>query len=281
MYDPKYRTPNPISNRRKWSPKIEEICKELQKLQRHKVIITKSKIMQSNRLQAVIAGSLGYTSTMDENDRKQKFLEASANIKSIVEKDPEYNSHPLASIVRTTMIGILAFEERKKELEVSMKKLVKELPLANKKDAWLYQPEQRGVGEIILGSILGETGNLASYYSPGKLWKRMGCAPFKFEDETKMGATWKSGREGSLPSEEWVKYGYSPRRRSLSFLVGEGIVKLNKSIYRARYDYAKADVKKRNPEYSDLRCHRHGMLLATKLLYKNLWIQWMLMGTPI
>jgi len=281
MYDPKFKTPNAVSTKRKWHPRIAEICQELRQLQRNRVIVLKSRNMQANRLQAIVAGTIGYSTSMEEKARKEKFLEATAIIESIIEKDPQYSNLPIASIVRTTMIGIQAFEDTKKELEAPMKKLVKELPIANSKTAWLFQPEQRGFGELILATLIGETGDLCNYSNPAKMWKRMGCAPYEFNGETKMGATWKSGKGGSLPAEEWVKYGYSPRRRSLAYLIGDGIVKLNKSIYRKRYDDTKASIKLRHPEYTDLRCHRHGMLLATKLLLKNLWIQWMLMGTPI
>lgn len=44
--------------------------------------------------------------------------------------------------------------------------------------------------------------------------------------------------------------------------------------YRARYDAAKRTIAEAHPDYSKLRCHRHGMLLATKLLLRNLWREW-------
>ena len=44
--------------------------------------------------------------------------------------------------------------------------------------------------------------------------------------------------------------------------------------YRAKYEWAKADAQARHPDWPKMRCHRHGMLLATKRLLKNLWTVW-------
>jgi hypothetical protein len=189
-----------------------------------------------------------------------------------------------------------------------------------------------------------------------------------------MGATWRY--KGGLPAEEWTAFGYSPRRRSIAYLIGanllrgnylktagvseslvdtegervhpgtkngrrgvnpidtEGVVaaparrkgraaptlteavkgrtRLKKSPggeaqrvtepktvptgepragegergsvtetecaipgpYCERYREAKAACALAHPDYSAMRCHRHGMLLATKLLLKNLWKIW-------
>jgi hypothetical protein len=150
---------------------------------------------------------------------------------------------------------------------------------------------------LFLAIVVGECGDLANYANPAKLWRRMGCSPWVFNGKTLMGATWKSGKEGKLPASEWELFGYSPRRRSISYLIGEGILRQNGSQearkayeiggvsyparlarlcgpYRARYDYAKNACAENHPDYKPLRCHLHGMLLGTKLLIKNLWIEW-------
>lgn len=268
---------------------VPKVVAELVDLQRQRAVIVKSRNMQANRLQAIVAGTLGYQSSMEEKARLKKFTEAAEIIKKI-EEAPVAESTKW--IVRTTMIGIEAFNHRKKVLEKEMETYSKTLPVAK----WVSHADQRGFGLLFLAIVIGETGDLSNYTNPGKLWKRLGCAPYTFDDKTKMGATWKSGKEGKLPSGEWEKFGYSPRRRSIAYLIGEGIVKQNgpceasetelpngKVIvrkarscgpYRKRYDETKLLCKENHPDYPDLRCHRHGMLLATKLLLKNLWIQW-------
>src|SRR5581483_5974690 len=104
--------------------------------------------------------------------------------------------------------------------------------------------------------------------------------------QTKMGSTWRFGSEGRLPAEAWSEAGYSPRRRSIAYLIGECLLKANYADkaagtpgpYRAEYLRAKADFQARHPDYSALRCHRHGMLLAVKLLLLNLRREWRRVG---
>lgn len=267
---------------------VPGIAAELQALQRQRSVVLKSRNMQANRLQAVVAGTLGYSAAMPEKERRKKFAEAAALIKAVAESgdDSGFNS-----VIRTTLIGIDAFNALKDTFEREMVRLARRLPVA----AWVQAPQRRGFGLLFLAIVVGEAGDLSDYANPAKLWRRMGCAPWSFGGKTLMAATWRSGKEGKLPASEWESYGYSPRRRSIAYLIGEGIVKQNTVLggsadayaetdsgsaaavpgpYRLRYDEAKARARELHPEYSDLRCHRHAMLLATKRLLRDLWVEW-------
>jgi hypothetical protein len=262
-------------------PKVDvaRVAAELQNLQRQRAVVLKSRNMTVNRLQAIVAGTLGYYAGMPAKERPKKFVEAAQLIQAI---EAGRADHPYASIVLVTMVGVNAFNASKDTLEKEMKKQAKLLPVA----PWVEADDQRGFGVLFLAIVIGETGDLANYANPAKVWRRLSCAPYTFDGQTRMGATWKGGKEGKLPASEWEQFGYSPRRRSIAYLIGEGLVRQNclkdkdteevvwMGPYRARYDQAKAAFKANHPEYSDLRCHRHGMLLATKLLLKNLWVQW-------
>jgi hypothetical protein len=222
--------------------------------------------MQSNRLQAIVAGTLGYSSTMKEKERMEKFKEATEVIRQV--DKGEILDSPVVDIIRTTMIGIKAFNHMKEDLEDHMEEAAKKLPVAD----WVSQPDQRGFAYLFLAIVIGETGNLSNYANPAKVWRRLGCMPWTFEGETRMGSTWRYTK--GLPSEEWVKFGYSKRRRSIAYLIGQNIKMQNKGIYRARFDEAKLKYQEAHPDYKKGRCDRHGMLVATKLLLKNLWIEW-------
>src|ERR1051325_5769203 len=211
---------------------VSLIAAELQRLQRKRAIVIKSRVMQSNRLQAVVAGTLGYSAGMPEAERCKKMFEAGALIKAVVQGTGESE---LASIILCTQAGIGAFDTEQAKLEKAMKKAAQRLPVAK----WVEQEEQRGFGLLFLAIVIGETGDLARYANPAKVWRRMGCAPWQFDGKTLMGATWRGGKEGKLPAAEWEAFGYSPRRRSIAYLIGEGAVKQNKSVYRARYDEGK------------------------------------------
>jgi hypothetical protein len=321
---------------------VPAICKELQNCQRQRAVYIKSRIMVANRLQAIVAGTMGYSSGLAESERTKFFVEAGKLIKQIAKGEVE---SPLKALVMTHQTGIDEFDRMKAELDKQMVKLAKQLPVST----WVEKPEQRGFGLLFLAIVIGETGDLSNYANPAKVWKRLGCAPYAFDGQNHMGSTWRFGKEGKLPAAEWEKFGYSPRRRSIAYLIGEGIVKQNGNIgkgddrfetdrfcadsdetgfnvqndpesgeaigdgdtvigtesshvgpYRARYDETKALAARNHTDWTRCskcngtgktakntkcgnckgtgivmaRCHKHGMLLATKLLLKNLWIEW-------
>ena len=249
---------------------IDTICKELQALQRQKVWHLKSRMMVENRLRAMVASHIGYHSGLAESDREKLFKQATAVLKAIG-KGEATDYEDIRVVVLAIQPAIDGFSDAVKAIEKKMLKLVKQLPVA----AWVQDPQQRGFGLLSLATVIGEAGNLSNYANPGKLWKRLGCAPFEKGGVTQMGATWKSGKGPvKLHASDWEEFGYSPRRRSISYLIGENIVKQNKSIYRERYDAKKEDFQAKRPETSKGHCHNHGMLLATKLMLKNLWVEW-------
>ncbi len=285
-------------------PRIK-VVEDLHLLQRQRTVVLKSRIMQANRLQAVVAGQLGYEAKMPESERRKKFVEAGEMIQEI--RNGGGNGFVFQGIVQTTLIGIQAFEDLQDQFESEMVKLAKMLPVHK----WVEAKEQSGFGTKSLAIVIGETGDLFNYANVAKVWRRMSLAPWTFNGKTLMGATWRSGKEGKLPSTEWELYGYSPRRRSLMYVIGEGLVKQNckknedkegyswLGPYRAEYDKAKADAIANRPEWTACSCkgtgltakktkcsecmgkgkklkraHLHGMLVATKLLLANLWAEW-------
>lgn len=280
---------------------IAEVCVELQRIQRQRVIVMKSAQMQKSRIQAIVAGTLGYSNAAPEAERAKKFDEAATLIKSVINDGASHGN--MTDIIKTTYIGIKALEDLQDEIEKSALTQVKVLPVKD----WVEAEDQRGFGLKMLAVLIGETGDLFNYPSPRRVYSRMGCQPYSFGDQTLMGASWRSKQYGSLPSSEWEQFGYSPRRRSVAYLVGEGLMKLNFKTnketgqyswcgpYRRRYDEAKELAWKNHQDWrwfehkpcggkgcdacdhrgaTCARAHLHGMLLATKRLFKNLWRVW-------
>jgi len=285
---------------------VAEVCSKLQEVQKIRVALIKSRNMQLNRLRAIVAGSMGYTTAMEDADRKKMFQEADKVIKEIVNGT---RLSEVADIVLPTMIGISAFLEKQADYDKQLLQYARKLHVAK----WTNAEDQCGFGVKSLGIVIGETGDLFKYSSHKKVWRRMGCAPFTSSaGETKMGSTWRYGKEGKLSAEEWSSYGYSPRRRSIAYMVGESLIKANVELtkekiatwtgpYRQRWLDAKMLAYQIHPDWSWSIClsckkrgkgilkncgtcggmgkqckraHLHGMLLATKLLLKNLWIEW-------
>jgi hypothetical protein len=257
-------------NRVKPTCAVPTICQQLQELQRQRVCNLKSRIMIENRLVATVATASGYHAGMEEADRMKRFADARKVIES-VKAGLESETVAVCGLILSTLPAIDGFDGMVTAYEKEMEKLAKQLPVFE----WQQEPEQRGFGLLSLAKIIGETGDLALYAAPGKLWKRMGCAPFESKGKMLMPATWRRMKPG-LSAEEWEVCGYNPRRRSIAYLIGEGIVKQNgPGPYRQRYDYTKARAAEvHGEEWKPMRCHLHGMLLATKLLLKNLWCEW-------
>jgi len=110
----------------------------------------------------------------------------------------------------------------RKLVEKRLEDLAKTLPV------WAEWAEAtKGIGALGLGQIVGECGNLSDYANPAKLWKRMGLALIGGE------------RQGPRANaKEALQHGYSPRRRSVMWNIGETIIKVG-GPYRAVYDARK------------------------------------------
>jgi hypothetical protein len=283
---------------------VKKVVEQIRSLQRQRTMVIKSRIMQENRLVAHVADTLGYSSRLTAKERQEMFAKGAAVVRQVNKVDDleaAVKIHPYAAMIHATKIGVAVFDKMIRDFERKMTNLVKGLPVAE----WIEQPDQRGFGLLTAAIVLGECGDLGEYANPGKVWRRMGCAPWRCDDKTLMGATWKAGKEGKLSGEEWTDYGYSPRRRSIAYLIGTNIVRSNfvdedpletegydeddpdceterpheDGPYRRRYEEAKAKFAQKHADQSEekwfkLRCHLHGMLLAAKMFLLNLWVEW-------
>ena len=267
---------------------------ELVGLQKSLVWSTKTSIMIKNRLLAFVATSGGYYSTMKESERIKAFTEAGKRIERIMSEE---ESSDIDEMVISTMQGLQGFDSVMKNTVKEMKIIVKKLPIYK----WLKENDQLGLGEKSLAVVIGEAGDLCDYDRPGKLWKRMGCAPYKSKEKMQMGSTWLRNKKDSLSKEEWVDFGYCPRRRAEAYVIGTCLLKANgEGPYRQRYNKARLNAAKSHPEWlvcskcsgtgvvkSGKKCdickgegtvtmhlHKHAQLLMTKLLLKNVWMEW-------
>lgn len=124
----------------------------------------------------------------------------------------------------------------------------------------------RGFGSVSLAVIVGESGDLALYSNPGKLWKRMGLAVF--------GGVRQGGLPKSASADEWVAHGYNRQRRSRMFVIGDCLIKSNRGAYRRIYDERKAYEVARDPDMKPIKAHRRAQRYMEKRLLKDLWQAW-------
>lgn len=249
---------------------VAEVCQSLQELQRGRSQMLKTKLMQENRRRAYVCSALGYYAGQDEDERKKRFKEADEYISKVLEDGA--GDRCIDAIILDLSIPMEPLGRSIEGLEKKMRDLAKQLHVAK------WAEGVRGFGTLGLAKIVGETGDLFNYKNPAKVWRRMGCAPY----QDHMAKTWRieKWRPRKLSAEEWEEYGYCPRRRSIVFVISEGLVKQNDGAYRKRYDEAKARGLLKWPQHVDkkkgtsMHAHSHAMLLCAKLLLKDLWIEW-------
>lgn len=186
------------------------------------------------------------------------------------------------------ILGALAarapFDAVESRATKEMDRLARSLPVWS----WFADNVFSGSG-VSLAVIVAEAGDIGSYANPGKLWKRMGLAPISKGETTRAGATW---RKGGLTAAEWTDAGYSMRRRSAMFVIGDSLIKGKsylREVYLGRKDYERAKAEaagltvapaakipaKRAAEFmSDGHIHRRAQRYMEKRLLRDLWSAW-------
>jgi hypothetical protein len=122
-----------------------------------------------------------------------------------------------------------------------------------------FVEDTRGFGKLSLFGVIGEAGNLSVYSNPAKLWKRMGLAVINGE------------RQRRKKDEEGIEQGYSPRRRSLMWTIGDCIVKAGgplKELYNQRKEHEAPRVQ------TKMHAHNRAKRYIEKRLLRDLWRAW-------
>lgn len=249
-------------------PPLSQICQHLRDIHARREQFIKTRIMFANRRRALVAWSLGYKSTDDEDERTKRLVEADKIVTAILKGESKPEHSDVAEFVRQMEPAIEAADSQSDALGKAMVKLVKQLPVCE------WAERQRGFGMMNLARVIGETGDLALYGNPAKVWKRLGLAPVTKNGVTRHPSSWKS--KGGLTAEEWTEVGYCPRRRAIAFVVSECLLKGNgDGPYRTRYNQSKATFAAKHPEEEKPgHSHKHAMLCMVKMLIRDLWVVW-------
>lgn len=138
-------------------------------------------------------------------------------------------------------------------------KLAKQLPV------WAWVESVPGCGALGLGLIVCETGDLAQYANPAKVWKRLGLAVFDGRAQRRV-----------TDAAEAERQGYNPKRRSLMHNVGESLLKQNgkSGYYRTLYDERKAYETAQHPDLPLIHRHKRALRYMEKRFLLHLWQAW-------
>ena len=169
------------------------------------------------------------------------------------------------------------------KLRKRLEKLAKCLPIYER-----FVENISGFGPFGLAQIVGECGDLSSYPTPAKLWKRMGL-------HVHNGAAAKR-----ISGAEAIEVGYSPQRRAIMFVIGESLLKKKNAYYtlylkRKEYEEAQTQAGAHAERVASTRwsvatkenkeriakgwlpksiIHKRAARYATKRLLLDLWKAW-------
>ena len=159
------------------------------------------------------------------------------------------------------------WDKHRNRTEKAMRKLARSLP------AWEWVEGIAGFGDLGLGIIVGETGDLFGYATKERVWKRLGLAVIKGERQQR-----KSGAEAA------AAHGYSPSRRAEIWTIADSLFRHQwhsakedapagpSGPYGAVYGRRKAHTVTREwtPKHQDNDARR----VMTKSLVEDLWRVW-------
>lgn len=243
----------------------EEVCAEIRRLHRRATFCTAQRVCLGNRLAAFVRTEfLGFTTTQDETSR-EKAVKASQKMIAAARKGqpidlPDDQVLALKALIAGTDAAIAPFETIEENCLKAMERLVRKLP------AHGFMLATRGFGARSFARIIGEAGALHLYAGPAKLWKRLGVAVIGGERQRKY-----------ADKDLAVIHGYNPRRRSVSWVAFDSLLKAqgtgeDAGRYRAYYDRKKAEYLERG--WTKIHAHRAAARYSEKKLLRNLWKAW-------
>lgn len=208
----------------------------------------------------------GWSPDLDEKERKRLNTRAE-NIVAALEKghdvkaEDELVAEQLLPFIHATLAGRAPFDTLRKNAEKVLAQRAKHLPV------WPWIDAIRGADAGGLAALVGEAGDLLNYATPAKLWKRLGLAVMSGQRQGNPGK--------AATAEDWIRHGYSGRRRSIVWNIGHALVMCNKDgKYRTIYLERKAYEHARAPEMSKGHASNRAQRYMEKRFVRDLWSAW-------
>lgn len=263
---------------------LEQQCTLLAELQTRRRFCIKAVVKQTNAAGGLVRRALGITKDAPEAERAKANLRAARIYRAAVFGSPVIQDADAAVFamveqdMRLVAAGIAPYEEARASFELEMRRVARKLPVG----PWMA--EVRGLGELALGVIVGEAGDLACYSTVEKLWKRLGLAPYG----GLAASTWRSpiwrGGEPALTADDWKAIGYAPQRRAEIYsCVGDPLFRAQTAAkdgsrpsgpYRIAYDVRRVRTAETHPDWSKAHSHNDALRIMTKTLIFDLWSEW-------
>lgn len=263
---------------------------------RHRVFAMEQRKRQDLALGSFLRPPLGWSKSLPEAERKRIATQAAALIdlgeqerkaaakgEALKIDEPAYAEW--RTIIAASIAGREPFDIVEKTATKEMERLARTLPV------WSWAEGVRGFSARSLAVIVGEAGDLGAYPKKGHLWKRMGLAVMGAGDgvaDVRQGGLGKGAGK-----DEWIAHGYSAKRRSAMFVIGDVLVKVGdeyRAVYLRRKEFERARAEaagltvvpaakipkwERAAGYvSDGHIHRRAQRYMEKRLLRDLWQAW-------
>jgi hypothetical protein len=259
---------------------VSEACENLIERQRHRIFCIRQQQRCDRSIEALLARSSGYHTSLVPAERKALFS-AAAKLRREIEggKIDQFPANSdLPRLVIASAASRATWDQLRGDVEKRMIKLARALPAIS------FVHAVRGFGELGLAVIVGEAGDLGNYANPAKLWKRLGLAVF---DGHRQG----SPGEGAT-KDDWIRHGYNRQRRAEVWVFCSDV------LFRAQWRGAKDDAPA-HPigPYGEAYAERKAWVLArgwtpahadadarrymTKRLLRDLWRAWRDAGSDL
>jgi hypothetical protein len=261
---------------RQYASALSDTCERLKALQRKRRFCIVSQSRCDRSCEALLASVIGYSPDMDAKARKEIWKQASAARKAIEDGEDGHTSSDnhtrsailaVADIVRQSAQARASWDTLRREVERDMRKIAKSLHV------YPWAQGVAGFGDLGLGIIIGETGDLHLYATKERVWKRLGLAVIEgFRQQRKSGV------------EEAAAHGYNPKRRAEVWAIADSMFRHQwrgakddapahaLGPYGEAYARRKAHTETREwtPKHRDNDARR----IMAKQLVEDLWREW-------
>ena len=260
---------------------LDTLCADIRAAHRECRFAMKQQSRIDRSLEAFIRVNVFGFSTMDDEKTRAKKSKAAVDLVKQCRKGeaaPEYAS--VAMMVMASDQSREAWDKIRNERTRTMARLAKELPAA------AFVDGVTGFGLVGFAQIVGECGNLSNYANPGKVWKRMGLAPY---DGLAM-SSWRrtTWRPRTLTSEEWIDNPFNAERYAIvaqiaTWLVNAQMIGAEKSgtrygqpkgPYGEYYLHRREHTAQTHPDWTDMHARLDALRYTIKKLIRDLWSEW-------
>jgi hypothetical protein len=210
------------------------------------------------RINSVCKRAAGCSLDATPPERKRAERDADEAVKQVLKKAPASDAAIAAAPLLDSILAAVAlFKKSRAETEKMLRAWAEQTHVAK------FVNDTPGFGFLGLGQIIGEAGDLSAYATPAKLWKRFGLGLISSGERQRKFADEAKAKEA----------GYSPRRRSLMFVIGDSLIK-KKGPYRDLYLARKAYEQEKAPTLTKMAWHRRAQRYTEKRLLRDLWRAW-------